>query len=197
MHFPLFSFPVSPYDFLMPDPRITQFQQGADNVLQHLLAEFSRLQTGRASAALIEHIAVEAYGQRQPLKTIAGISIQDAKTMVVQAWDRSILGHVERALQSGNLGASILNDGTVIRVILPSMTQERREQLSKVVHKLAEDARISVRQQRQTAHDGIKTEEKDEDQKFTLLEQLEKAVKATNEKIDTVKKQKEEEIMKV
>ena len=82
-------------------------------------------------------------------------------------------------------------------MILPTMTQERREQLTKVVSKLAEEARVSLRQQRQGTHDAIKSQEKDEDQKFTFLDQLEKTVKTTNEKIDAMKKQKEEELMKV
>ncbi|TSC60013.1 MAG: ribosome recycling factor [Candidatus Peregrinibacteria bacterium Greene0416_62] len=179
------------------DPRLISFQQSSEKVYAHLLTEFSRLQTGRASAALVEHISVEAYGQRQPLKAVAGISIGDSKTIVIQPWDRSVMGDVERALQVGDLGASVQNDGTVIRVILPAMNQERREQLVKVVAKLSEEGKISLRQQRQTVHDKIKSEEKDEDQRFTLLEFLDKATKDTNLKIDEAKKQKEEELMKI
>ncbi|MEK7562818.1 MAG: ribosome recycling factor [Patescibacteria group bacterium] len=179
------------------DPRLTVFQQSADKVFNHLLTEFSRLQTGRASAALVEHITVDAYGQKQPLKAVAGISIGDSKTIVVQPWDRSIMGDVERGLQAADIGASVQNDGSVIRVILPAMNQERREQLVKVVAKLAEEAKISLRQQRQGVHDKIKTEEKDEDQRFTLLEELDTSTKDTNTRIDEAKKQKEEELMKV
>ncbi|OGJ67048.1 ribosome recycling factor [Candidatus Peribacteria bacterium RIFCSPLOWO2_01_FULL_53_10] len=179
------------------DHRLTQFQQSAEKVFSHLLTEFSRLQTGRASAAVVEHISVDAYGQRQQLKAVAGISIGDSKTIVIQPWDRSIMGDIERALQAGDLGASVQNDGVVIRVILPSMTQERRQTLVKVVAKLSEEAKISLRQQRQTVHDKIKSEEKDEDQRFTLLEFLDKATKDMNTKIDDGKKQKEEELMKV
>lgn len=186
------------YPLRMPtDPRLTQFQQSAEKVFSHLLTEFSRLQTGRASAAVVEHISVDAYGQRQQLKAVAGISIGDSKTIVIQPWDRSIMGDIERALQAGDLGASVQNDGVVIRVILPSMTQERRQTLVKVVAKLSEEAKISLRQQRQTVHDKIKSEEKDEDQRFTLLEFLDKATKDMNTKIDDGKKQKEEELMKV
>jgi len=178
------------------DPRLVQFHQSAEKVLHHLISEFSKLQTGRASAALVESISIEAYGQRQALKTLAGISIQDNKTIVVQAWDRSIMGNIERALQAGDLGASVQNDGAVIRVILPPMTQERRLQLTKVVAKLAEEARISLRQQRQLAHDALK-QEKDEDVRDTLTKDLQKSVDDTNAKIDDTKKRKEEELMKV
>ena len=179
------------------DPRLTVFQQSAEKVFAHLLTEFSRLQTGRASAALVEHVTVDAYGQKQPMKAVAGISIGDSKTIVIQPWDHSIMGDIERALQVGDLGASVQNDGSVIRVILPAMNQERREQLVKVVAKLSEEAKISLRQQRQTVHDKIKSEEKDEDQRFTLLEFIDKATKDMNGKIDEAKKQKEEELMKV
>ena len=117
--------------------------------------------------------------------------------MVVQPWDRSIMGDVERGMQAADIGATVQNDGSVIRVILPAMNQERREQLVKVVAKLAEEAKISLRQQRQGVHDKIKTEEKDEDQRFTLLEALDTSTKDTNTRIDEAKKQKEEELMKV
>ncbi len=178
------------------DPRITQFHLGAEKVHAHLLSEFSKLQTGRATAALVESISVEAYGQRQALKAVAGISIQDSKTIVIQAWDRTIMGNIERALQASDLGASVQNDGTVIRIILPAMTQERREQMVKVVSKLAEEARISLRQHRQAAHDVLK-QDKDEDLRDTLLKELQKAVDDTNAKIESLKKSKEEELMKV
>ncbi|OGJ59039.1 ribosome recycling factor [Candidatus Peribacteria bacterium RIFCSPHIGHO2_01_FULL_55_13] len=179
------------------DPRLAAFQQSAEKVIGHLLTEFSRLQTGRASAALVEHITVDAYGQKQQLKAVAGVSIGDSKTIVVQPWDRSIMGDVERGMQAADIGATVQNDGSVIRVILPAMNQERREQLVKVVAKLAEEAKISLRQQRQGVHDKIKTEEKDEDQRFTLLEALDTSTKDTNTRIDEAKKQKEEELMKV
>lgn len=178
------------------DPRLIQFQQSAEKVHAHLLAEFSKLQTGRASAALVDSVSIEAYGQRQPLKAIAGVSIQDNKTIVVQAWDRSVMGNIERALQAANLGASIQNDGTVIRVILPPMTQERREQMVKSVSRLAEEARIGLRQQRQAVHDLIK-QEKDEDVKETLTKGLQKCVDDMNAKVDAAKKAKEEEVLKV
>jgi len=104
---------------------------------------------------------------------------------------------VERALQLADLGTSPVNDGTVIRINLPPMTEERREQLKKIVHQFAEEARISVRQQRQTVHDKIKNDEKDEDVRFTLLEELDRAVKEGNEKIEESMKKKEEEVMTV
>jgi ribosome recycling factor len=179
------------------DSRIETFNNEAEKVMTYLHGEFAKLQTGRANAALVENVSVEAYGQNQPLKAVAGVSVQDAKTIVVQPWDAGTLQAVETALTKADLGINPVNDGSVIRLNLPPMTQERREQLVKLVHQLAEEGRISVRQQRQSAHDDIKDNEKDEDVRYTLLEELEKAVKAANEKIDTSKKEKEEEVMTV
>lgn len=179
------------------DPRIAAFTQEAEKVLHYLHAEFGKLQTGRATAALVESVSVEAYGQKQPLKAVAGISIQDARTIAVQPWDRSILQAVEVALQKADLGANPVNDGAMIRLSLPPMTEERRTQLKKLVGQLAEEARISIRQQRQEVQDKIKGEEADEDAKFTLLDQLQKQVEAANAKIEESMKKKEEEVMKV
>ncbi|MBT4120053.1 MAG: ribosome recycling factor [Candidatus Peribacter sp.] len=181
----------------MADARIENFNAEVEKVLTYLHGEFAKLQTGRANAALVENVPVDAYGQSQPLKAVAGVSVQDAKTIVVQPWDASTLGDIETALVKADIGINPVNDGTVIRLNLPPMTTERREQLVKLVHQLAEEGRISVRQQRQTVHDKIKDEEKDEDVRYTMLEELEKAVKAANEKIDETKKQKEEEVMTV
>lgn len=181
----------------MDDPRIAAFQQEVEKVLQYLLAEFSKLQTGRANASLVEHVMVEAYGQLQPLKAVAGISVQDAKTIVIQPWDKSIGQEIEKAISKADLGMSPVNDGIVIRITLPSMNEERRTSLVKVVDQLAEEARISIRQQRQHAHDHIKTAETDEDRKFTLLEEIDKKVKGANDKVEELRAKKEKEVMTV
>lgn len=180
----------------MDDARFSQFQQEADKILRYLHAEFSRLQTGRASSSLVENVDVEAYGQRQPLKAVAGISVADARSIVVQAWDRSILQNIEKALTIADLGANPVNDGTVIRLNFPPMTEERRKQMTKIVSQLAEEARISIRKARQDSHDSMK-EEKDEDVRETLLEKLQKLVDEVNAKIAESAKKKEEEIMTV
>ena len=180
----------------MQDPRIDTFKKEAERVLLHLHNEFAKLQTGRANAALIENVEVEAYGQRQPLKSVAGISVTDARSIAVQPWDKSVLANVEKALQIANVGANPVNDGILIRLNFQPMTEERRLQLGKVVHQLAEEARITVRNQRQGVHDAIKPE-KDEDVRETLLEQLQKEVDAANAKILESAKKKEQEIMTI
>ena len=179
----------------MTDPRIEAFRAEADKTLAHLKLEYAKLQTGRANPAMVEHVMVEAYGQRQELRSIAGIGV-DQRTITIQAWDRAILGAIEKALQQADMGASPVNDGVVIRLTLPSMTEERRKHLQKVVQKLAEDARVSIRKHRQVAHDAIKGE-KDEDVKETLNEWLQKAVDEGNAAIGDLAKRKEDEVMKV
>ncbi len=179
----------------MIDSRIATFHAEADKVLASLRNEFSRLQTGRANAALVEHIMVDAYGQKQDLRSLCGISV-DQRSIIVAPWDRSILAAVEKALSQADLGASPVNDGVVIRVTLPSMTEERRKHLQKVVHQLAEEARVTLRKHRQVAHDAIKPE-KAEDVKETLNQELQKAVDDYNGKIAEMAKKKEEEVMKI
>jgi ribosome recycling factor len=178
------------------DPRIQSFNVNVEKVLKHLSGEFAKLQTGRANAALVEHIEVDAYGSRQPLKNVAGISVPEPRMIVIQPWDKGVLQSVEKAIQMANIGINPVNDGVVIRLALPPMNQERREQLSKLVHQLAEESRISVRKYRQEAHDVIK-QDKDEDVKSTMTEFLQKAVDIANEKIADLAKRKEEEIMTV
>lgn len=180
----------------MSDPRISSFTADFAKILQHLHGEFGKLQTGRANAALVEHIEAESYGQRMPLKAVASISVQDAKTIVIQPWDKSVLQSIEKAIQIANIGVNPVNDGTLIRLVLPPMTTERREQLKKIVHTLSEEARISVRQARQKALDAIK-QDPNETLRKSLENQLQKEVDAANGKIDDARKAKEEEVMKI
>lgn len=181
----------------MPSPHVAAFGTESDKVLKFLQTEFSKLQTGRASAALVEHVEVEAYGHRQQLKTLAGITVQDARSLVIQPWDRSILANVEKALQTANLGTSPVNDGQVLRINLPPMTEERRKELTKVVQKLAEEAKITLRQHRQAVLDKIKAEEKDEDARFTQQDEIQKLVDKMNLQIEDLRKKKEQEVMTI
>ena len=179
----------------MTDPRIATFRAEADKVLAHLKIEYSKLQTGRANAAIVEHLMIDAYGQKQDLRSLAGTSV-DQRSIVISPWDRSILAAIEKAIQMANIGASPVNDGVVLRITLPQMTEERRKSLQKIVHQLAEESRVSIRKHRQTAHDAIKPE-KDEDVKETLNEELQKGVDEYNAKVGDMAKKKEQEIMTI
>lgn len=180
----------------MTDPRLAQFTADAQKVLHHLQAEFGKLQTGRANPAVFENIDVEAYGQKMQMKAVGSISAQDGSTIVIQPWDKSVLGAIEKAILVSNLGLNPVNDGVLIRISLPSMTEERRKEMQKVAQKMAEEARISIRQHRQKAVDAIK-QEKDEDVRSTLEGLLQKDVDSFNEKIDDLRSKKEDEMMKI
>ena len=185
-----------PVRYTPMDLRLSSFQKEVEKVLHFLQTEFGTLQTGRANVSLVEHIDIDAYGQKMNMKAVAGISISDARTIVIQPWDAGVLKDIEKAIQQSNIGINPMNDGIVIRLTLPQMTEERRTQLQKIVHKLAEEARISVRQHRQKIHDELKGE-KDETLKNTLLEYLQKEVDKANAQIDEARKKKEEELMKI
>lgn len=180
----------------MADARISIFHADTDKIIQFLQIEFSKLQTGRANAAMVEHIDVDAYGQRMQMKAVASISIGDAKSIVIQPWDRGVLQSIEKAIQQSDIGINPVNDGTSIRLNLPPMTEERRMQLVKIVQKLSEEARITLRQARQKAHDAIK-QDPNETLRNSLQNELQKEVDKANEKIDELRKKKEEEVMKV
>ncbi len=178
-----------------------QYIEQFEKTIEHLKHEISTLRTGRATPALVEDITIEAYGVRQPLKTIASIQIPDAKTIQIQAWDKSILANIEAGIRVSPLGMNPVNDGVSIRVNLPDLTTERRAELIKVLHAKLEQARISIRKIREEVRAYIDTSEKEkeisEDEKFKLQDDLEKDVKEYNEKIKQIGEEKEKEVMTV
>ena len=185
----------------MSETLILKAEQDFQGALQHLKSEFAGLQVGRASAALVENLNVEAYGSVQPLKALASISIPDPKTIQIQPWDRSQLQVVEKAIQNSDIMITPSNDGIVIRLNIPPLTEERRADLSKVVNRLAEEARISVRQSRQKINDQIKEAYKNseitEDDKLSAEKKLQEKVDEINKEIESLAKAKEAEVMKV
>lgn len=169
--------------------------------LQHLKGEFARLQIGRASPALVEDLKVEAYGGFQPLKSLASVSIPDPKTLQIQPWDKSLLGPIERAIQTANLGLNPINDGRVLRLPMPPLTEERRKELAKVVHQMAENAKIGIRNSRGTAHSAFKTlegnKEISEDERRLSEKHLQEKVDAANKEVEELAKKKEQDIMTI
>lgn len=170
-------------------------------VIDFLKSDIAALRTGRASAAMVENIFIDAYGSSQPLKAVASISISDAKTVVLEPWDKSLLSAVEKGVRDSGLGINPVNDGKIIRLSLPDLTSERRQELSKILNQKLEQARISIRKVREELREQITQEEKNkkiaEDEKFRLQEELEKMVKEFNETVKEIGEEKEEEIMKV
>lgn len=180
---------------------IAQAEQDFQKALIHLKSEYSRLQTGRASPALVEELKVEAYGSMQPLKGLASISVPDPKTLQIQPWDRGVLAAVEKAIQAANLGLNPINDGRVVRVPMPPLTEERRKELVKVVHQMAENAKITIRTSRGTAHNAFKTLEAgkqiSEDERRLAEKHLQEKVDHANREVEELAKKKEQDIMTV
>lgn len=174
------------------------YKEQFEKTLEHLRGELSGLRTGRATPALVEDITVEAYGVKQQLKTLASISVADAKTLTVDPWDKTILQSIESALNNSQLGINPVNDGKLLRLPLPELTQERRTELIKVLHQKLEAARISLRQIRDDVKKDIEKMEKDksitEDERYKHIEELDKNVKTYNEKIKEIGEEKEKEI---
>lgn len=172
-----------------------------DSALQHLKEEFSKLQVGRASSGLVEDIMVEAYGATQPIKAVASVSIPDARTIQIQPWDRAMLAAIETAIKNSDVDLNPVNNGATIILSVPPLTEERRRDLVKVVGRLAEEAKISVRNIRHDAMAKYKRQEHEgemtEDERKRNEKHLQEKVDKVNEEIAQLAKAKEESIMKV
>jgi ribosome recycling factor len=163
--------------------------------------DFQAVRTGRASTALVERLHVEYYGTQTPLNQIAGISVPEAHTLVIQPWDRSALGAIEKAIQRSDIGLTPNNDGTVVRLNIPPLTEERRRDIVKVVHKRMEDAKVEIRGHRRDAADDIKKRERDgeigADDARRELEALQRTTDRWVDEVDRLGKVKEQEILEV
>jgi len=163
--------------------------------------ELSHVRTGRASTALLEGITVDYYGAKTPLNQLATLSAPEPSLLVVQPYDRSVVGAIEKAIKASELGLNPLNDGKIIRIPIPPLTEERRRDLVKHVRKLAEDYRVSVRSHRRDSLEMLKELEKEkditEDDRRHAAEKVEALTKEHIERVDKVLKGKEDEIMAV
>lgn len=174
------------------------------NMAEHvsrLERDLATIRTGRASAGLLENIRVDYYGTPTPIKQMAIINVLDAKTLEVQPWDISSINDIDKALQKADLGASPVNDGKVIRITLPSMTEDRRKQLAKNISKMSEDFKVAVRNERRDVIEKLKKAQKaseiTEDDLKRYEADVQKATDANIAKIEQVIKNKEAEIMKI
>ena len=162
-----------------------------------LRTELSGLRTGRASASLLEPIQVEAYGSTMPLNQVGSVSVPEPRMLSVQVWDKALVSAVDRAIREANLGVNPIVDGTLLRIPIPSLTAERRQELVKIAHKYAEQARVAVRHVRRDGVDTIKKTEKGEDLQRQLTEQIQKLTDETISEIDALLATKESEITQV
>ncbi len=172
--------------------------QGAIAVLKQ---ELGGLRTGRASASLLEPIQIDAYGAHMPLNQVATVSVPEPRMLSVQVWDRSMVSAVEKAIINSNLGLTPATEGQVLRIRIPELNQERRQEMVKVAHKYAEAARVSVRHVRRDGMDHLKKLEKDSEISADDLErqstQVQKATDEAIAEVDQVLQQKEKEILSV
>lgn len=169
--------------------------------LQSLEKDLAAIRTGRASANLVDHVIVDYYGTQTPLNQLAAITVPDAKTIAIQAWDKSATPAIEKAILKSELGLTPANDGNLIRLRIPTLTEDRRRDLAKVVHKRVEEARIAIRNVRRDAIEELRAVEKkkeiSQDDLKRAETQIQKATDAFIARADKIGQTKEAELMEV
>ncbi len=169
--------------------------------LDKMRADFSTLRTGRASAALLENVRVDYYGSATPINQLANVSTPEARTLEIRAWDKGALQLIEKAIQKSDLGLTPSNDGSIIRLQIPKLTEERRKDLIRVVRKMAEEYRVSVRNERRDGVEKLKKSEKakeiTEDDLQSAEQEVQKMTDSHIKKVDEMLATKERDIMEV
>jgi ribosome recycling factor len=185
----------------MPDPDIDDIKRRMNGAIEVLHSEFGGLRTGRASAALLDPIRVDAYGSAMPLNQVGTVSVPDSRMLAVQVWDQKLVGAVEKAIRESGLGLNPSNDGNLVRVPIPQLSEERRSELAKIAHKYAEQSRIAVRNVRRDGMDKLKRMEKaneiSQDEQRAWSADMQKLTDGCIKTIDETLETKEKEIMQV
>lgn len=170
-------------------------------VIEFFKKDISVLRTGRANPAILEGILVDAYGAKSPLNGVAGVTVSDARSIVISPWDKSVLKDIEKAVVEADLGFGVVNEGDKLRLTVPAMTEENRKELVKKLNEKMEEARINVRKVREDVKKAIEAAEEagefPEDFRFQYLEELEKEVAKYNEELKTLRDKKDVEIMTI
>ncbi|WP_420129506.1 ribosome recycling factor [Longimicrobium sp.] len=182
-------------------PSLQKARQRMDGAIEALRREFAAVRTGKASPALLDSIKVEAYGSLMPLNQVGTVSAPEPRMLTVQPWDKSMLKAIEKSLRESDLGLNPSNDGSIIRIPIPPLTEERRKEFVKMLHKLTEEARVAVRNVRRDANDEVKQSQKDEglseDDVRREQGEVQKLTDQYIAKIEELMKHKEAEIMEV
>ena len=179
---------------------LKEFQRKMEKTLDVLASDFAAVRAGRANAQVLDRITVEYYGQPSPINQVGTVSSPDPRTLVIQPWDGSLLKAIEKAIQTSDLGINPQNDGRVIRLVFPQLTEERRKELVKQVRGVGENARISLRNARRDAVDAFKKAQKEgmpEDESKDGETQSQKLLEKYSKKLDSLLEIKEKEIMTV
>lgn len=182
-------------------PTIKQMRAQMDAAVEAMRREFSSVRTGKASPALLDTVRVDAYGSKMPLNQVATVNTPEPRMIIVQPWDKSLIGEIERGIQTADLGLNPSNDGNLIRVPIPPLSEERRKDMVRLLHKMAEEGRISVRHARQEANKEIKRLEHDheisEDEAHRQLGEVQEVTDSYIARIDDMMTRKEAEVMEV
>ncbi|WP_108669662.1 ribosome recycling factor [Peribacillus acanthi] len=185
----------------MPKQVVAATKDKMEKSVQALTRELASIRAGRASAALLDKITIDYYGAPTPVNQMAGISVPEARLLVIQPYDKSVLGDIEKAILKSDLGLNPSNDGSIIRIAIPALTEERRKELAKQVKKEAEEAKVAIRNIRRDGNDDLKKLEKNgeitEDDLRGYSEEIQKLTDSYIVKVDGVAKDKEKEIMEV
>ena len=181
--------------------RLNDAKRRMEGAGKALAGEFATVRTGRASTGLLDRVTVEAYGTRTPLNQLAGVNTPEPRLITVQPYDPSILGAIEKALMESDIGMTPSNDGKIIRLPVPQLTEERRKEMVRLVHKMAEEARVAVRNVRRDTLNEFKREEKDgdisRDDLARIQDEIQKLTDAEVKVIDDLLARKEAEILEV
>lgn len=182
-------------------PSIKEAEARMEDAVEAVRREFATVRTGKATPALLDTVRVDAYGAKMPLNQVATVHTPEPSLLVVQPFDKSLLGDVEKAIQSADLGLNPGNDGNIIRIPIPPLNEERRKEFVKLLHKLAEDGRVSIRHARHSARDEIqkriKEHEIGEDDGHRQLDRVDKLTQEYTERIEEMLKAKEAEVMAI
>lgn len=185
----------------MVDDVLESLKADMEKVISYLKKEYDRVRTGRASPALLDGIKVDYYGTPMPLNQVANISVPEPRLITIQPWDKGIMGEIEKAIQRSDLGLTPMNDGKVIRIAIPPLTEERRKELVKLVKKIAEERKVDLRNHRREANETLKELKKDkvitEDELFRYQEEVQKITDSYVEKVELLMEQKEKEILEI
>ncbi|MEK4030165.1 MULTISPECIES: ribosome recycling factor [Bacillaceae] len=185
----------------MANQTIEQMKERMSKAIQAYTRELASIRAGRANASLLDRITVDYYGAPTPINQLASVSVPEARLLVIQPYDKTAMGDIEKAILKSDLGLTPSNDGSVIRLAFPALTEERRKELAKVVKKEAEDAKVAIRNIRRDANEELKKLEKagdiTEDELRGLTDDVQKQTDDFISKIDGISKDKEKEIMEV
>ena len=183
----------------MKDEILSELREKMTKTVEALEREFKRIRTGRASTALLDGIKVDCYDTKMPLEQVSSISVPESRLITIQPWDQSIIGEIEKSILKSELGLTPMNDGKIIRISIPPLTEERRKELAKLARKMAEENKITVRNHRRETNDMFKElkneKEISEDEFHKCQNEVQKITDDFIEKIDETTAQKEKEII--